>query len=747
MSWRRPPPGGSRPGTPSPRRGPSSRRRPTPCRRGGPSWPAWAGPAWRSSEERGGQGYGVAELTVVLEQTGAVCLPGPLLPTAVVATAVERWGDDDDLVTSLASGGVAGLALDSTMTAAGGDDLVVSGRAAEAWSAAVADVVLVPVDVDGARTWCLLDRSALEVRERPSFDPTRRVAEVVASGVAVPRSRQLSIAAEVDALAGVLAAAEGVGVAQWCVDTAAEHARTRMQFGRPIGQFQAVKHRCANMLVRARKRPGPRCGTPPASSTAVTSGLAVTAARALAPAAAFQCAKDCIQVLGGIGYTWEHDAHLFLKRSAAVRHLLPGPSSARASMCWQAAAGHRRALGVTLPEGAEEIRERVKAFVAELARAAQVRVEPHAGRPGLPGAALAEAVGPRRVTARAARDRRGAGRRQGAPPAPAGGGLGAAHDHRPRHPRPAGPLDPVRRCGASCAGARCSASPTPAAISPVSAPGRPGWTAAGRSPVRRCGRPWPGRPTGPSASPAPTPTRRSTRASAASSSTWQTPGIDIRPLRELTGMAMFNEVFLTDVFVPDECVVGPADRRLGSGSHHAGQRTGVDGGGLVVRSGHGGAARAGRGAGRLDDPLVVDRVGGLLVEAHALAALGDPHDAAGPRRRPARSRGERPQADGGRARAGRPGGRARPARSGRGGQTRATVPRGPAASSATAPSRSPAAPARSSAASSPSASSASPRTPERRGCGAPAERALCVTAGWRSPTCGAGRSVTAGGGC
>ena len=182
------------------------------ARRGGPSWPAsgWAGLAVAEDARRPGLRGGRARGRARADRGRAAC-PGRCCPTAIVATALDRWGDGRRRwSTALVDGGVAGLALDSTMTAAGGDDLVVSGRAAEAWSATVADVVLVPVDVDGARTWCLLDRlgrrgpRATQLRPDATGGRGRRV-----DGVAVPRSRQLSIAAEVDALAGVLAAAEG----------------------------------------------------------------------------------------------------------------------------------------------------------------------------------------------------------------------------------------------------------------------------------------------------------------------------------------------------------------------------------------------------------------------------------------------------------------------------------------------------------------------------------------------------------
>src|SRR5690606_25280279 len=125
----------------------------------------------------------------------------------------------------------------------------------------------------------------------------------------------------------LLGAAEAAAVAAWAVRTATEHAKVREQFGRPIGAFQAVKHLCATMLTRSER------AAAVAWDASVAYGqspeefpLAVAGAAAVALDAAVDNAKDCIQVLGGIGFTWEHDAHLYLRRAAALRQLLGGTS-------------------------------------------------------------------------------------------------------------------------------------------------------------------------------------------------------------------------------------------------------------------------------------------------------------------------------------------------------------------------------------------------------------------------------------
>ena len=352
------------------------------------------------SEASGGQGYGVSELVVVLEELGRGCLPGPFLSSVVAAVALDRWGRDPALVRRVVEGSATvGLALDSDLRLEGDR---VSGTAATVWNGGTAQVLLLPVSsgTDGPESststiWGVFDVAEVGLRGLPSFDRTRRLAEVTLDGAHLPEDRRLSPEAEVERLATLLAGAELLGVADWCVATASAYAAQRVQFGRPIGQFQAVKHRCADMLValemaRAATWDGARAldeewsgaaadaadgdGEPEAHPNGWTPGrLATDAAAALAPEAAFRCAKDCVQVLGGIGYTWEHDAHIFLKRATAMRHLLAPPATWRHRVARATAAGQRRSLAFELPPGAAdaaeaaEARASVRALVAELA--------------------------------------------------------------------------------------------------------------------------------------------------------------------------------------------------------------------------------------------------------------------------------------------------------------------------------------------------------------------------------------------
>ena len=180
----------------------------------------------------------------------------------------------------------------------------------------------------------------------PSLDRTRRVARFAVGkgepllGVHGDRARQLAV---------VLASAEAAGIAGWCLDTASSYAKVREQFGRPIGQFQAVKHKCSNMLVAVEQARAVAWDAALAAADPSAAPLAAAVGGALALDGAATSAKECIQILGGIGFTWEHDAHLYLKRAMALRQLLGGSAPWRGRVAELALAGERRQLHIELP--------------------------------------------------------------------------------------------------------------------------------------------------------------------------------------------------------------------------------------------------------------------------------------------------------------------------------------------------------------------------------------------------------------
>ncbi|MEV5542749.1 acyl-CoA dehydrogenase [Saccharopolyspora shandongensis] len=324
-------------------------------------------------EADGGAGYGLLELAVVLEELGRCMAPGPFLPTALTSAVLREAGHHAHLP-ALADGTATGaLALGDGFTAERTADggLLVSGTAKPVLGAHLADVLVLRVALEGEQAWVVLPRSAAEVAEVPSYDLTRRLAEVAISRAQVPAEDVLDIPPHrPHDLAATLFAAEACGIADWCTTTAAEYARVREQFGRPIGQFQGVKHRCARMLARteaARACAWDAARAQDAQDAAGEVELAVAVAGATGIEAGFSTAKDCIQVLGGIGFTWEHDAGLYLRRAQTSRLLLGATGHWHQRVARLALDGTRREVSVDLPPKAEEIRAVVRAELAEAA--------------------------------------------------------------------------------------------------------------------------------------------------------------------------------------------------------------------------------------------------------------------------------------------------------------------------------------------------------------------------------------------
>src|SRR5262249_59121826 len=200
-----------------------------------------------------------------------------------------------------------------------------------------------------------------------AVDLARPLASLRVAGVPVPADRVLTglDRAAVTSLAAILFAAEACGIADWAVHTAAEYAKIRHQFGRPIGQFQAVKHRCARMLTAAEQAAAAvwdAARTPPGPEREFAAAVAAV----VAVDAAVDAANDCIQTLGGIGYTWEHDAHLYYRRALSLRALLGRSARWRERVAGLAMGAGMPPVTVELPEGDSEFRSRVRAELAEI---------------------------------------------------------------------------------------------------------------------------------------------------------------------------------------------------------------------------------------------------------------------------------------------------------------------------------------------------------------------------------------------
>jgi alkylation response protein AidB-like acyl-CoA dehydrogenase len=294
-------------------------------------WPGLALP-----EEWGGQGLGVVDLAVLFEEMGYALAPSPLLSTTVAGLALAANGKNEQKerwLRSLASGEARGTValFDAGSTAtigefemeakADGDGIILDGEKVLVMDAATADFFLVTT-ADGRRHLVERDADGVGVEAEKSIDLTRRLHSVRFDGVRVGPEATLNGIQE-DYLpvlwrACVAIAAESTGVAQRAQEMAVSYAKERQQFGRPIGAYQAVSHRCAQMLLETENARSAVYGAAWAADAEPESlPLAASMAKAYASDAGWRVPDASIQVHGGIGFTWEHDLHFFLKRGKA----------------------------------------------------------------------------------------------------------------------------------------------------------------------------------------------------------------------------------------------------------------------------------------------------------------------------------------------------------------------------------------------------------------------------------------------
>ena len=492
-------------------------------------------------ERLGGIGGTLVDQAAAVEQAAEHLVPGPVLPT--VLTALVLVGTEaEDLVGRLACGSAtAGFALEpGTLTVTG--DLVTGTADIVIGAHDDAHLLLAARSATGEPVWVVLEPGTVE--PLPPLDFSRPLARVTVDGAP---ARVVS-ARPVAALAATLFAAEAAGVARWCLRTAVDHARVREQFGRPIGSFQAVKHLCAEMLCRAEQADALAWDAARAPES-----LSAPAAAAVALDAAVANAKDCVQVLGGIGFTWEHDAHLYLRRALAARQLAGGTPGWRRRVADRVLAGERRGLGIDTDD--PDARRAAREFAAGLSGLSEqdqrIRLAesgylmPHWPRPyGLDASPRAQLV----IDEELAR----AGIRRpdlviGAWAVPTILRHGT-DEQRERFVLPTlrGELRWCQLFSEPDAGSDLAALRTRA--SRVDGgwrlDGQKVWTSeAVRADWAICL------------------ARTDPDAPKHAGITYflvdmRTPGITLRPLREITGEARFNEVFLDGVAVPDDCVVG-----------------------------------------------------------------------------------------------------------------------------------------------------------------------------------------------
>jgi alkylation response protein AidB-like acyl-CoA dehydrogenase len=613
---------------------------------------AWAGLAGLGvlavalPEDLGGAGGRIVDAAVALEEAAAMLVPGPLVPTLLAGLLLARHADPvtvKRLLPRLADGSrPAAVALGPGRLRARwqqGGGIRVDGRAVAVLGASPQAQLVLAALIDGsAEVWFTLDpgQAGLTVRTVAALDFSRPLSDLTLIDVNVPADQILAgptttttgrtttsgpTAATVTELAAVLAAAEMAGVADWCLRTAVEHARVREQFGRPIGSFQAIKHLCAQMLCRREQAvavawDAARAADGDPDQRPITAAVAA----AIALDAAVTNAKDCIQVLGGIGFTWEHDAHLYLRRALATRQWLGGTSHWRRRVAAMALAGQRRRLelnededeGQYAPDDAE--RQQTRNELTEIAalpeQECRIRLAdngylmPHWPAPYGSGASAVRQL-------MIDEELRRAGLRR--PDLVVGGwALPTIIKHGTDEQQ-----DTFVRPTLRGEIAWCQLFSEPEAGSDL---------ASLRTRAQRVSGGW--RLTG-----------QKVWTSGARQADWaiclartdpaaprhhgisyflvemSSPGLLVRPLREITGDSLFNQVFLDDVFVPDDRLVGP-----------------VNGGWRLARTtlseervalGRGSAL--GEGLERLLDPAQeqdLERLGELVGEGTAVALIG-----------------------------------------------------------------------------------------------------------------------------
>ena len=257
-------------------------------------------------EEYEGQGLGVVELVILLEEMGYALAPSPFLSNAAAGLVIQQAGSEEQKRKWL-----PGIASGETPAALGE---IKNGRAPVVADAEEASIIVL-FDCDTAT---VVERSAADVEKIDTIDSTRKFASVSADG---GEALEGDVQGGLDRVATAISA-ELVGLAQRTMDFAVEYSKERKQFDRPIGAYQAVSHRCAQMLMEVESaRALTYFAAYAAESEPAELSLAASAAKGYASDAGWRVSASSLQVHGGIGFTWEHDLHFFLKRAKTDGHL------------------------------------------------------------------------------------------------------------------------------------------------------------------------------------------------------------------------------------------------------------------------------------------------------------------------------------------------------------------------------------------------------------------------------------------
>lgn len=331
------------------------------------------------NESVGGQGYGMLELAVAVAEFGHGAVPGPFIPSVIASALIAAHDPESKLLAELASGEtIAAAALESDLTGTQVDGtLKIRGECRCVPAGAQASLLVLPVSIDNTVAWVVLDAAQLQIEEWKSVDPLRPVARIRADDAEVSTDRVLSAVppSAGRAIITTLLSAEAVGIALWATETASEYAKIREQFGRPIGQFQAIKHKCAEMIATTERATAAVWDAARAIDEAAANDwgdasthyqFAAAVAATLAPVAAQHCAQDCIQVHGGIGFTWEHDTNVYYRRTLGLVAAFGHTSQFGQRVFDTATTTGMRTLDIDLDPETEQLRAEIRAEVAGL---------------------------------------------------------------------------------------------------------------------------------------------------------------------------------------------------------------------------------------------------------------------------------------------------------------------------------------------------------------------------------------------
>ncbi|KDF00257.1 acyl-CoA dehydrogenase [Mycolicibacterium aromaticivorans JS19b1 = JCM 16368] len=600
-------------------------------------------PYWKAAAEQGlhglhlaesvdGQGFGLLELAIVIAEFGYGAAPGPFVTSAIASALISAHDPDARLLGKLASGElIATCALESGLTATRQDDsLVIRGEARSVPAAAQAAVLVLPVAIESGVEWVILDADQLEIEPVKSVDLLRPVAHVRANAAEVSADRVLSNLSQAAgrAILTTLLSAEAVGIARWATDTAAAYAKIREQFGRPIGQFQAIKHKCAEMIATTERATAAVWDAARALDEAAEKGweneqtayeFATAVAASLAPAAAQHTAQDCIQVHGGIGFTWEHDTNVYYRRTLGMVAAFGRASEYQQKVFDTATSMGMRAINIDLDPETEKLRDEIRAEVAALkaipreerktAIAEGGWVQPHLPKPwGRDAKPIEQIIIAQEFTAGQVKRPQMGIAAWLIPSIVAFGNEEQKQRFLP--PTFRGEMIWCQLFSEPGAGSDLASLTTKA----TKVDG--GWRITGQK-IWTTGAQY--------AQWGALLARTNPSAPKHAGITYflldmKAEGVEVKPLRELTGHAMFNTVFIDDVFVPDELVLGDVDRgwevsrntltaeRVSIGSSEPGFLANLDGFVQFVSDGH-------------FDQIGHHRAGELIAEGHAAKLL------------------------------------------------------------------------------------------------------------------------------